>query len=412
MLPIQDPNTTPLSSYATRRRANSPVSWFCSCLVTGAVLAGALQLAAETEFTLEKFINRSDRIPIVISGFSGQTAEVLKFDLEVQGFVVTADSNAPFELNGTAGDRVSGVLKDRASGQTLVSRAYTGGSMRVQAHALADEVVVKVTGRQGISRTKIAFTIESGGDSEISVADYDGHNMVQVTRDRSITREPAWFPGKRTLYYTSYRKGNPDVYSHDLSTGNRQSVAGFSGLNTGAAVSPNGSALALILSKSGSPDVYVGGTDGGNLRRLTTTRELEATPTWSPDNRTLCFVSRVGGNSALYTLPESGGSMKRLRTAGVYNATEPDWSPDGKQIAFTTQRGGGVFEICVVPADGGTITTLVAGENPSWAPNSRNLIFMRRINRRRFLSVLDVPTKHVKDITQITGNCSEPCWER
>lgn len=373
---------------------------------------GAVPLTAQTEIDVEKFANRSDRIPISISGFSGKVADALKFDLEIQGFVAGPSGDAVFELVGKNDGRVEGVLKDRASGRPLLSKTYTGGTLRTQAHALADEVVETVTGRRGISRTKIAFKIESGGDSEIGVADYDGHNFVQVTRDRSITREPAWFPGTRTLYYTSYRGGNPDVYSHDLTSGERRVIANFSGLNTGAAVSPNGNALALILSKAGSPDVYVGRPDGSGLQRLTTTRELEATPTWSPDNQTLCFVSRVGGNSALYLLPSTGGSLTRLRTAGVFNATEPDWSPDGKWIAFTTQRGGGVFEICIVPAEGGSITTLVEGENPSWAPNSRNLVYMRRINRRRVLSVLDVPTKHVKDVAQITGNCSEPCWAR
>jgi Tol biopolymer transport system component len=116
---------------------------------------------------------------------------------------------------------------------------------------------------------------------------------------------------------------------------------------------------------------------------------------------------------ALYTISASGGELKRLRTANVFNATEPDWSPDGKTIVFTTQTGPNSFEICTVPAGGGDATRLVAGEDPSWAGNSRTVICTRRSsNGARVLSLLDVPTKRVKDGAQISGSASQPSWAR
>ena len=86
---------------------------------------------------------------------------------------------------------------------------------------------------------------------------------------------------------------------------------------------------------------------------------------------------------------------------------------DGKWIAFTSQYSSG-FNICVVPARGGTATLLVSGEDPSWSPNSRTLIFVRRSNGRNTLSLLDVPTKQVKDVPRVSGNTSnsQPSWAR
>jgi Tol biopolymer transport system component len=111
----------------------------------------------------------------------------------------------------------------------------------------------------------------------------------------------------------------------------------------------------------------------------------------------------------LCKVPALGGPSQRISTTGVLNPTEPDWSPDGKWIAFTAQMGG--FEICVVPSQGGQVTELVAGEDPSWAPNSRTLIFSRRSTGR--LSLLDVPTKQVKDVTRVSsGENSQPSWAR
>jgi Tol biopolymer transport system component len=104
--------------------------------------------------------------------------------------------------------------------------------------------------------------------------------------------------------------------------------------------------------------------------------------------------------------------MQRIPTPGAANPTEPEWSPDGKWIAFTSQMGE--FGICVMPADGSAPpTVLVAGEDPSWSPNSRALIFVRRTTSYRYvLSLLDVFTKQAKDVQQVSGNDSEPAWAR
>jgi TolB protein len=103
--------------------------------------------------------------------------------------------------------------------------------------------------------------------------------------------------------------------------------------------------------------------------------------------------------------------VQYLNTTGAANPTEPDWSPDGKWIAFTRQAGD--FDICVMPTDGSMPpTVLVAGQNPSWSPNSRTLIFNRGGNGRQTLSVLDVFTKQYKDCRRATGSNSQPAWAR
>jgi len=380
-----------------------------SLVALPSLLIFSVWLLAQDEFD----INRSGgakRIPISLEGYSGEVLSVLRFDLEIQGFEITSADKAQYLVSGNNSSSVVGRVTDRINRASMLAKEYTGGTPRSEAHSLSDDIVEKITGRKGIARTKIAFKVENGPSSEIYVADYDGHNAIAVTQDHTITRDPTWVPGRRMLYYTSYKAGNPDIYSHDLQSGTRRTFARYPGLNTGAALSPDGRRVALVLSKGGSPDIYVCDADTGNLKQLTKTKEAESSPCWSPDGQTICFSSRAEGTSALFFVSANGGSMRRLGTAGAGNCTEPDWSPDGKTIVFT--RLAGTFEICVVPASGGSVTPLVAGEDPSWAPNSRTVIFTRRVKGKRVVSLLDVPTKQTKDVQQTSGSCSQPSWAK
>jgi Tol biopolymer transport system component len=93
--------------------------------------------------------------------------------------------------------------------------------------------------------------------------------------------------------------------------------------------------------------------------------------------------------------------------------SEPDWSPDGQWIAFTDQHYRD-FGICVAPVKGGPAIELVSGEDPSWSPNSRTLMYERRQGGGYVLCLLDVPTKQYKDVSRIPGisSQSQPSWAR
>src|ERR1039458_3202981 len=149
--------------------------------------------------------------PILVSleGFSGEVADVLKFDLYVQGFSFVAPDAAQYQISGTSAGSVSGRVMDRFAKSTILSRSYTGAALRRQAHTFADDIVQAITGKKGIGQTKIAFKAQSStGNGEIYVADFDGYNKQSITHDDTIVAAPAWVPGRLAIYYTSYKRGN------------------------------------------------------------------------------------------------------------------------------------------------------------------------------------------------------------
>jgi TolB protein len=360
-------------------------------------------------------VGNTKPIPVSLDGFSGEVANVLKFDLYVQGFAFVAPDAAQYQISGSASGNVTGSVADKLAKKVILSNSYTGTDLRRQAHAFANDIVFAVTGKKGIGLTKIAFKAQApDGTGEIYVSDFDGHDAQAVTHDNAIVSAPSWVPGRLALYYNSYKLENPDIFYSDLSTGQRRVVARYGGSNFSPAASPDGSKVAMILSKDGRPDVYVCNADGSNLKRLTTGVE-DSSPCWSPDGQWVCFATKIQTagmmRRSLAKVPAGGGAVQVIHTTGTPNPTEPDWSPDGKWIAFTSQTSE--FDICVVPADGGASpTVLVAGEDPSWSPNSRTLVFNHSVGHRQTLSVLDVFTKQVKDVGRIAGSDSEPAWRK
>ncbi len=396
------------STYSRFR--NTRFRSFCILFPFLFCLAACAQDQAELHVTPNIQIGLTPPIPVSIEGFSGEALSVLEFDLYVQGFSIVPSGQAQYHISGSEGGNVVGRLSQ--SGRELFSRSYTGESIRREAHAFSDDIVQLVTGKRGIGQTKIAFKVEeSGGSGEIYVSDFDGHNAQAVTADAAIVAAPAWVPGRFALLYTSYKLGNPDIFYSNLSTGQRRVFAAYGGLNTSAAVSPDGQKVAMVLSRSGDPNIWVCNIDGSGLKQLTHTHADDSCPCWSPDGQWICYATKIHSRRRLAKISPDGGEPEALSTGGAPDPTEPDWSPDGKWIAFCSQSGD-YFNICVMPAGGGDAVVLVSGEHPSWSPNSRTLVYNDLIHYRPVLSVLDVLTKQHKNAHNVTGEDSEAAWEK
>ncbi|HSI85652.1 MAG: DPP IV N-terminal domain-containing protein [Candidatus Methylacidiphilales bacterium] len=316
-----------------------------------------------------------------ISGTEGSTATTtLMTDLSRSQLINPTTTQAKYSATAQLGSGgLVARLTDTANGRVLVNKTYSG-AWRDAVHQFADDITFATTGIPGFASSKIAFVSNSTGSKELYIMDIDGHNVRQLTSDRTISSSPAWSRDNTMLAYTSYKSGYPDVYIIKLATGQRTRVAYFPGINSGAAFSPDGTRLALTLSKDGNPELYImpitGGGNNAAPVRLTRTRGAETSPSWSPTGDRIVFCSDDRGSPQLFiTSSTPGGNTDRLSLNSTFT-TEPDWSPDGRKITYTL-RAGGLFQIGVydMAVRNSVQCTTTGGQDSNWTRDSRHVVY-------------------------------------
>ena len=285
-----------------------------------------------------------------------------------------------------------------------------GTQARRLAHKIADEVVLQFTGEPGVADTKIAFVAGPRGAKEIVVADYDGGSPSSLTRNGSINLTPVWSPDARSLAYTSYKQGYPDLYrAFPFEKRPEQTLAAFVGINTSPSFSPDGKSLAMTLSKDGNPEIYVLALASGTMRRLTRHAGIDTEPTWSPTGRQLAFVSDRTGTPSLYVMDAEGTSVRQITSGGFH--TQPRWSPKGDLIVYTARQGA--HDLWMVNVDGSNPRRLTSGgdnQGATWAPSGRHLAFQsNRSGKWQIYAMLADGTAQAA-ITLGSSEATSPSW--
>lgn len=289
----------------------------------------------------------------------------------------------------------------------------TPSQIRRMAHMFANEVMKEVTGESGIFQTRILFVQENAGTKEIYLMDYDGARTRKVTGNGSINLSPEWWPDGGGIVYTSYKQGEPNLYSLDLG-GREERITSGMGVNVGAAFSPDGRRLAFMGNVDGNPDIYIADSRGKNQRRVTELKSVEASPTWSPDGRRIAFVSDRYGQPQIFVMGADGSDVQMVSYDGSYN-TSPAWSPTGDLIAYTSKIGSN-FGIILVNPDTLESRPLVGeagnNEDPSWSPDGRYLCFTSDRTGTYQIYLVDRDGRREMRVTSGPGNKTQPVWSR
>lgn len=319
--------------------------------------------------------------------------------------------------NGTLA--LEAYLYDTQGAKQVLAKRYLSSESETKttAHTFANQIVETLTGLKGVFLTKIAMSCDRTGKKEIYIMDFDGTNVKQITRHRSISFAPGWSPdGSKIAYslFTRHRNNvkNIDLYEFDFKTSSYRMLSNRKGINSGAAYSPDGKKIALTMSFLGNPEIFTLDPETQVVTRITKSMGFDVDPAWSPDGASMAFVSSRTGPPMVYSMKLDGSSTQRLTYAGKYNAT-PSWSPQNNKMAFAGWIEGR-FDIFIMNPDGTNIERLTKNEgnneDPHFSPDGNFIAFSSNRTGQQNVYVMNVDGTFLKRLTFGLGNCVTPKW--
>jgi TolB protein len=384
------------------------------------------------------------QVPISIAAFKGEAASVQKIsaiviaDLERSGQfrnidagAVALDENTQPDMSAFRQKTVDALaagsvtrladgrfdvrfrLWDVVKGSNLggASHVVTAPNLRLAAHKVSDYIYEKLTGDKGIFSTKIAYITKSGTRHTLWVADADGENAITALASGEPIISPSWSPNGSQLAYVSFESRKPEIWVHEVASGKRRLLASFKGSNSAPSWSPDGRTLAVTLTRDGNAQVYALSTNGGEPTRLSRSDGIETEATYSADGKSIYFVSDRGGAPQIYKMSSSGGGSTRITFSGNYNIS-PTLSPDGKWLAYISRAGGGykLFAMDLTTGAANAITDTNADEKPSFAANSKLIVYATKFQGREALMTTTVDGRIKAKLGGVGGDIREPAW--
>jgi TolB protein len=134
--------------------------------------------------------------------------------------------------------RLYDVAKNQSLGGTSVT--VDRSNFRKAGHAIADDIVQRLTGERGIFSTRLSYVVKNTNRYQLMISDSDGQNPREALSSNEPIISPSWSPDGKRVAYVSFESRKPVIYIHELATGKRIILSNEKGNNSAPSWSPDG----------------------------------------------------------------------------------------------------------------------------------------------------------------------------
>ncbi len=157
--------------------------------------------------------------------------------------------------------------------------------------------------------SRIAFTSDRSGHSEIWVCNSDGSSPVQLTSLGGSAGSPRWFPDGHRLVFDLLKEGHADSYSIDADSRIPARLTNDLSDNVTPSVSHDGKWIYFASKRTGRMEIWRLPVEGGEAVQVTHNGGVE--PIESVDGKVI-YYAKVVGETDVWKVPVSGGDETRV----------------------------------------------------------------------------------------------------
>lgn len=259
------------------------------------------------------------------------------------------------------------------------------------------------------SSGSLAYLAQTKGYWQVWVANEDGSNPRQLTKQDMDVSRISWFPGGTELLI-NLQDGR--MFRANATTGEAKPIqAPMPGIQD-AVVSPDGKRIAFSYGVSESTydnDVWMFDVTSGEQAKLTSVPGLQHDPAWSADGQWVYFLSGSGGQfHDIWRLKVADLSTEQVTVNELYHF-DLALRDDGV-IAYSGNRNGN-YDLWLRYANGraeSLTNDIDLDGRPTWSSDGQSLLFESSRNDALNIWRLDLKTRAIEPVTQTTDGARMP----
>jgi len=163
--------------------------------------------------------------------------------------------------------------------------------------------------------SKIAFSREYKDtdkvwQQEIWIMNSDGSELTQI---KSLKGGGPYFtPNGKIVFHSEFKDKKSEISIADIDGSNIIQLTDNDAEEWHPEVSSDGKRIAFMSDRDGNSEIYMMDIDGSKQKRLTNNNIDDWYPSWSPDGSQLIYSSETDGIRSIYMMNKDGSSVKKI----------------------------------------------------------------------------------------------------